>query len=176
MWRPLATWLHGFGPASLGSVGLASRAAETACGLTRSVLPWSSGSGGSQPLAEHPSSRSGSLVFPRTVWSVSQEALLGAALAGLLTGLRWAADGAFCPATPGVEGGGEGTGAFMFHLLSLCPPPVSPLFAQGAGQLPVTLILKEAETKAGEGNAVKRRGRGWGSGQWGAPCVGSQRI
>lgn len=65
------------------------------------------------------------------------------------------------------------TGAFMFHLLS---PPLSPTStlpsAQGPGQMPATLILKEAETKADEGNAVKRRrkrmgaGRGAGSTCW----------
>lgn len=56
----------------------------------------------------------------------------------------------------------------MFHLL---PPPLSPPpptstlpSAQGPGQMPVTLILKEAETKADEGNAVKRRRKGVGGG------------
>lgn len=53
----------------------------------------------------------------------------------------------------------------MFHLLS---PPLSPTSthpsAQGPGQMPATLILKEAETKADEGNAVKRRRKRVGGG------------
>lgn len=61
-------------------------------------------------------------------------------LAVLVTGLRWTADGAFCPAAPWgqVERVRE-TGVFMFHLLP--PPPPSP---QRPGRMPMTLIL-EAE-------------------------------
>lgn len=96
----------------------------------------------------------------------------------LLTGLRWTADGAFCPVTPGGHpgrvGGAWGGGV---RLCSTCCPPTHSLpfpstqrplpastrpSAQGPGQMPVTLILKEAETKADEGNAVRRRRMGVG--------------
>lgn len=107
----------------------------------------------------------------------------------LLTGLRWTADGAFCPLTPGGHTervGGGGGGDRCVYVPLVVPPTITPSThlhpplpsAQGPGQMPVTLILKEAETKADEGNAVKRRRKGVGGfGGWGgAPRVGSQRI
>lgn len=57
-------------------------------------------------------------------------------LAVLVTGLRWAADGAFCPAAP-MRAGREGL--FMFHLL---PPSQHP---QRPAQMSITLNMEKAE-------------------------------
>lgn len=188
--RPLVTWLRiDSDPRASGVSGLSSRAAETACGLTRSALPWSRSAGQQQPATGRASSQPASQPaqpawYSHTLFGVSaREPCWEQGLAVLLTGLRWTADGAFCPLTPGGHTERVGVWGRQVRLCSTCcpphyhpPPPTSTLpSAQGPGQMPATLILKEAETKADEGNAVKRRRKRVGAGG-GAPRVGSQRI
>lgn len=77
-------------------------------------------------------------------------------LAVLVTGLRWTADGAFCPAAPwGQVERVRKTGVFMFHLL---PPLLPTSLPKRPGQMPRTLILggkAEMENQTKEKNGME---------------------
>lgn len=125
--------------------GLSSRAAETGCGLTRSVLPSSS----SQRLASRPDIPPAQRLECQPVSPTGSRVL-----AVLLTGLRWTADGAFCPVTP--WGHTERVGGDRCVYVPLVAPPHTHTHILRPGQMPVTLILEKAETKGGKGTQLEK--------------------